>query len=106
MTRDDALINRNPPTHTPRRNVGDICRMIRGFVGGTVVSFLGGGLPQFSRIIVVYVANKGHIHKYICNQIKPHAMTIKPHAMTIYVSHTNVSFFDLLTEFETGIKER
>ena len=35
-----------------------------------------GGLPQFSRIIVVYVTNKGHIHRYICNPLKPHAMTI------------------------------
>ena len=33
-------------------------------------------LPQFSRVIVVYVTNKGHIHRYICNAIKPHAMTI------------------------------
>ena len=38
--------------------------------------FWQGGLPQFSRIIVVYVTNKGHIHRYICNPIKPHAMTI------------------------------
>ena len=65
-----------PPPHTPWRNVGDIWRMIRGFVGGTVVTPLGGGLPQFSRIIVVYVTNKGHIHRCICNPIKPHAMTI------------------------------
>ena len=34
------------------------------------------GLPQLSRINVVYVTNKGHIHRYICNPIKPHAMTI------------------------------
>ena len=33
-------------------------------------------LPQFSRIIVVYVTNKGQIHRYICNPIKPHVMTI------------------------------
>ena len=37
--------------------------------------FWQGGLPQFSRIIVVYVTNKEHIHRYICNPIKPHAMT-------------------------------
>ena len=38
--------------------------------------FWQGGLPQFSRIIAVYVTNKGHINRYICNPIKLHAMTI------------------------------
>ena len=36
--------------------------------------FWQGGLPQFSRIIVVYVINKGH--RYIRYPVKPHAMTI------------------------------
>ena len=36
----------------------------------------GGVLPQFSRVIVVYVTNKGHIHRYICNPVKPHAIII------------------------------
>ena len=72
VTRADALINRTPPPNSLEKCGG----YMENDSGLSNETSPGGGLPQFSKIIVVYVTDKGHIHRYMCNSIKPHAMTI------------------------------
>ena len=73
-----------------------------GKIFGVARKYFGrGGLPQFSRVIVVYVTYKGHVHRYIRNPIKPHAMTIYG-----FMFHAQMYCSLIFDQFETGIKER